>query len=256
MNIIHQILINDSNNIPNKLPRYTEVCIKKIRDIYFDYDHKLYSGEEIENILKNNFDKDVLDAYKKLNPYAFKADLARYCLLYLYGGIYSDLNNFFLNRIDDDYDFFAFCDRNIASRRTWAVINSIIISKKKSKVLERCINIIIDHCKNYYYGNNCIDVTGSTVLGKSIVLEQKNIQNLSTFGELNFISPNDMRVIRNDEIELKDKIFDDVVEGFWCNHRNKVMSLYKPATMVDLNLFGHKGTNCYRTMWKEKKVYN
>ena len=256
MKFVHQILINDSNKIPNKLPKYTEVCIERLKDIYYDYEYKLYSGEEIENIIKNNFDRDVLDAYKKIGPYAFKSDLARYCLLYLYGGLYSDLNNFFLNRFDNDYDFFAFCDRNIASRRTWAVINSIIVSKKKSKVLERCIDIIVNNCKNNYYGNYCIDVTGSTVLGESIVLEQKNIQKLSTFGELNFISPDDMKLIRSNDVLLRDQIFDNVVEGFWCNESNKVISLYKPATMVDLNLFGYTGTNCYRTMWHEKRLYN
>ena len=41
--------------------------------------------------IKNNFDLDILNAYDILKPGAFKADLWRCCILYIYGGIYLDI---------------------------------------------------------------------------------------------------------------------------------------------------------------------
>jgi hypothetical protein len=38
--------------------------------------YHLYSGEEIEEIIKSNFEDDVFIAYKKLRPYSYKGDLA------------------------------------------------------------------------------------------------------------------------------------------------------------------------------------
>ena len=86
--IIHQILINDSNKLPKSLPKFYYFCFDQIKKIYPNEKYHLYCGEEIEEIIKSNFDTDVYKSYQKLKPYACKADLARYCLLYLYGGLY------------------------------------------------------------------------------------------------------------------------------------------------------------------------
>ena len=51
------------------------------------------------DFIKNNYPVDVLEAFNKLIPGAYKADLWRYCVLYKLGGIYLDIkyscvNNF------------------------------------------------------------------------------------------------------------------------------------------------------------------
>jgi mannosyltransferase OCH1-like enzyme len=92
---IHQILISDTNKLPKELPPYAQMCVKSITDFYGTEEYHLYSGEEIEEIIKFNFDNNVYKSYQKLKPYAYKSDLARYCLLYLYGGLYIDLNTKF-----------------------------------------------------------------------------------------------------------------------------------------------------------------
>ena len=43
------------------------------------------------HFIKSHFSKRVLYAYDKLIPGAFKADLWRYCIIYINGGIYIDI---------------------------------------------------------------------------------------------------------------------------------------------------------------------
>ena len=56
-----------------------------------EFTHYLYDDNMSREFIKNNFNDDVLYAYDKLKPGAYKADLWRYCVLYIYGGIYLDI---------------------------------------------------------------------------------------------------------------------------------------------------------------------
>ena len=56
-----------------------------------DFKIKYYSDKGSREFIKNNYSKDIINAYDSLIPGAYKADLFRYCVLYKYGGIYSDL---------------------------------------------------------------------------------------------------------------------------------------------------------------------
>ena len=57
-------------------------------------------------------DSDVLNAFDMLKPLAYKADLARYCLIYKLGGWYADisLKPVVGLSIDDSIDFVYFYD--------------------------------------------------------------------------------------------------------------------------------------------------
>jgi len=243
---IHQILINDSCKLPRQLPDYAEMCVKSITDFYGTEEHHLYSGEEIEDIIKSNFDVDVYKAYQKLKPYAYKSDLARCCLLYLYGGLYIDLNIRFINPLDIDYlnqwKFFAFRDINTNSVRNWAVYNGIMFSKKKCNILSRSIDLIVDNCKKEYYGIQVTEPTGGIVLGKSIILEQEEL--CCTNGE--FICINNS--IHN---SMKKTL------GFFTDYGDFI-ALHKPPEVSagDMKTMGFPQTNNYVEMWKNKNVYD
>ena len=71
-----------------------------------EFKHYLYDDEMCRNFIKENFNNDTLWAFDKLRPGAYKADLWRYCVLYIHGGIYLDikfrsLNNFRLIELTD-----------------------------------------------------------------------------------------------------------------------------------------------------------
>ena len=247
---IHQILINDTNKLPDEFPEYHNICYKQIKNLYPNEEYHLYSGEEIEEIIKSNFEDDVFIAYKKLRPYSYKGDLARFCLLYLYGGLYIDLNVKLINTIPnlDIFKFFAFRDVTKSSKRSWSVATSIIFAEKKSKIMKKCIDIIVENCKNEYYGISVLDVSACIVLGKAIMTSNEDINFIETTGELCHINP------------IKEKNFTYNI-AFLMDKDDKIIAYRKPVikninNCGDISCFGFSGTNNYIEMWKDKEVYN
>jgi hypothetical protein len=247
---IHQILINDTNKLPNEFPEYHNICYEQIKKLYPNEEYHLYSGEELEEIIKSNFDTDVYKSYQKLKPYACKADLARYCLLYLYGGLYVDLNIKLINTIPDldKLYFFAFRDIVKSSKRSWSVANSIIFSTKKSKIMKKCIDIIVENCKNEYYGISVLDVSACIVLGKAIMTSNEDINFIATNGELCQINPQ------------KEKNFTYNI-AFLMDKDDKIIAYRKPViknidNCGNISCFGFTETNNYIEMWKNNEVYD
>jgi hypothetical protein len=248
---IHQILINDSGALPTKLPPYAEMCVKTITNFYGEEEYNLYCGKEIEEIIKNNFDQNVFNSYQKLKPYGFKSDLARYCLLYLYGGLYIDLNLKFVGKLEEEFlsklNFFSFRDIVRTSIRSWSVSNSIIFAKKYSPIMKKCIEIIIENCEKEYYGISSIEVTGCVVLGKAIMTSSEDLDLISTTGELCWI----------DELSENDFIYD---KAFLMDD-DRIIAYRKPLnangsrTCGDISYLGFSETNNYLEMWNNKNVY-
>ena len=63
-----------------------------------DFEYHLFDDEDCRQFIQNNFEEDVLTAYDKIIPGAYKADLWRYCILYINGGVYLDIK---YSNVDD-----------------------------------------------------------------------------------------------------------------------------------------------------------
>ena len=255
--IIHQILINDSNKLPKSLPKFYYFCFDQIKKIYPNEKYHLYCGEEIEEIIKDNFDSDVYISYLKLNAYACKADLARLCLLYLYGGLYADLTLYFLNPVPDldILSFFAFRDRQKVSMQSWSVQNCIMFSHEKTKVVENAIKIIIENCKKEHYGIQPVDVSATTVLGKSIMNSLPNL-GISTKGQEDFILKNNLDPKIVDKLNENGYSKMDIIEGYISDIGDKLIAIRKPSPDGNIKTLGFEGTNNFISMWNDKIIYN
>jgi hypothetical protein len=253
---IHQILINDMNELPNKFPEFHNICYEQIKKLYPDDEYHLYSGEELKQIIKNNFHNDVFTAYQKLRPYACKADLARLCLLYLYGGLYIDLNLYFINTIPDldRLEFFAFRDLSKMSKQSWAVQNGIMYSLPKSKVVKNAIDLIVKQCKEEYYGIQCVDVSATTVLGIAITKSLPHL-GIATTGQLDWFTLKYFNKKTQNKIK-KMGYENEKLLGFIMDNDDKLIAIRKPSSGGDIEAVGFKGTNNYVKMWKGKEVYD
>jgi len=67
-------------------------------DIYYnikkyapEYTHVIMDDRDIEVFLSKYYNNNVLKTFHSLKLGAHKADLARYCILYIYGGLYMDI---------------------------------------------------------------------------------------------------------------------------------------------------------------------
>ena len=232
---IHQILINDTNKLPDEFPEFHNICYLQIKKLYPDEEYHLYSGEELEEIIQNNFYADVFTAYKKLKPYACKADLARLCLLYLYGGLYVDLNLYFINVIPnlDVLEFFAFRDVSKMSVQSWSVQNGIIYSLPKSKVVKNAIDLIVKHCKEEYYGAQSLDVSATTVLGIAITISLPHF-GIATNGELDGFTLKSFNKKTQNKIKKMGYKSDNLL-GFIMDNEDKLIFATEPRTAIAIS---------------------
>ena len=133
-----------------------------------DYQYYLYDSVDRDNFSKSNFPKKVYDAYSRILPGSYKVDLWKYCILYIYGGIYTDITNFCFENIRNliifDIDFVC----SIDPKGRHNLNNSFIMSLPNSKILENCINIIVYQIDNNIIPNSIEDFTGSGVLGRAL----------------------------------------------------------------------------------------
>jgi mannosyltransferase OCH1-like enzyme len=133
-----------------------------------EYKYKLYNAEERLQFLIDNFDNSVLKAYCDIVPGAFKADLFRLCLLYVYGGYYVDcdmVSKTSLDMFSQIYvDFITVRDDPMAKK--W-LANGFIASTPKHPFLKEAIKRAVSNIQSkqeMFY----LDYTGPGLLGKSV----------------------------------------------------------------------------------------
>ena len=74
-----------------QLPPKMKQCVDLLASANPQFQFSLFDDDECADFIRNNFEEDVYQAYQTLVPGAFKADLWRYCVLYINGGIYLDI---------------------------------------------------------------------------------------------------------------------------------------------------------------------
>jgi len=134
------------------------------------FTHHLYDDNDCREFIKNNFKPDVLWAYDSLIPGAYKADLWRYCILFINGGIYLDIklccvNGFRLIELTEQEHF-------IKDRNENTIFNSLMSCKRGNFFLFKCIRQIVENVKNNYYGYDALCPTGPAMLG-SVMIKNK-----------------------------------------------------------------------------------
>lgn len=74
------------------LPKKIEEIIHNFRKTNFDYEYQLFDDNDCKKIILEHFGINFLHAFEALKHGAFKADFFRYCYLYIYGGVYIDID--------------------------------------------------------------------------------------------------------------------------------------------------------------------
>lgn len=238
---IFQIYITDSDSDP--IPHQIVNCIKSINELRGDHSHFLLRSSDVMDVLRINFGGEVLNAYNKLKPYAFKADLARYCLVYLYGGWYFDVTaKIYKGLINtSNVDYVVFKDGPTSGNTSWGVNNAVFHSKSKTKFLEKSIEKIIENCHKDYYGSNCLNVTGPGVFGEMLCkfAEPDN----GIIGSFLSLTPTHNK--KNVAYVLPEgEIFAFGKESAGSVNGNGLHSL------------GASGVNSYSNMWAIRDIYN
>jgi hypothetical protein len=153
-----------SKNLPTKMNE----TIKSLRTQNQDFKFYLYDNNNCRNFIISNFSNEVLNAYDRLIPHAYKSDLWRYCILYKNGGIYLDVkyncvDGFKLNELIHSEHFASDRPEHFMNRN--GIYQAIIVTKPGNNVLLECINKIVENVNNKYYGYNPLYPTGPGLMG-------------------------------------------------------------------------------------------
>ena len=217
---------------------YLEACVESVQREFAGLNHVLYDQSMVEAFLAEFDEPRVLDAYRRLIPYAYKADLARYCIVYQLGGWYIDVGLRVTAGIDlpAAVDLLAFRDINRYTSTAWACDNGLFFAKAGHPVLQRAIEMVIEHCRTQYYGVSPLCPTGPNLWGRAIAME--GASPALVFGDSVELTGQYPRT--NKALVMPD--------GMILGHK-------KPSGPGDLQSLGAQGTNNYLDLWNQRRVY-
>lgn len=140
----------------------TTVIPKKVMQTYFDiskipqkvynniaiyangFEHIIYDDNSALSFLDEFYSKDVVKAFNKLQNGAHKADLLRYCLLYIYGGIYLDVKTELIAPLIDIFYSNSNIDIYVVLMHdNYGIYNGVIATKPQNKIFLELIDHIL-----------------------------------------------------------------------------------------------------------------
>jgi hypothetical protein len=134
-------------------------CVHALKEANPEFTHYFFDDDNCRDFIKTHFDSTILHAYDTLKPGAYKADLWRYCVLYLLGGIYIDIKYrcvapFKLIELTTQEHFIQ--DREYGNNP--GVYQAIMICYPKNPILLKCIGKIVEYVHQLEYGSTILFV--------------------------------------------------------------------------------------------------
>ena len=145
----------DLKYIDKKIPKYlfqTYISKDIVPQIVFDnilkyapeYNYYFYDDKQCQDFLHDHFIPEVLQKFDELKG-AHKADLFRYCILYIFGGIYLDIKTILIKPLEDifkqdeDYSFYSVLSINHSS-----IYQGILGVNPLNDIMKHSINFILN----------------------------------------------------------------------------------------------------------------
>lgn len=157
------IQTNEKSKIPLRMFESTNTILNDNPE----YNYLYFTNRKARDFLQTHFDKKVVNAYDKLRAGAFKADLFRYCALYILGGVYIDTGMVskspLRNLIRHDDTFISPEDNG-----TTGVYNAFICCTSKHPIIKNAIDLTLEKVENNQYGDNPLDISGPRLLSRAI----------------------------------------------------------------------------------------
>ena len=239
--LFNAIDVNTSEINNNVIPKYVfqtwkhKVLSKnmkenliKLRNQHKDFKFFLYDDKMCREFIQKHFGPNELYAFDSLIPGAYKADLWRYCVLYIYGGVYMDIKLQCVDGFNLNYLIHEECfPLDIDKGNNKGIWQGFLICKPKNEVLKHCIDSICINVKNRFYGTTELDPTGPGLM--------YNI--MKTYNRIDLYNNSITKLI----VKPIKYIF----------HNNKPIIYFYKIYEKDKNLIGPP----YTFLWNIRKIY-
>lgn len=162
--VIHQT--NEKEMVPEGMVK----AMNKIQEDNPEYDYRYYTNSDCQMFISKYFGPRVLFAYDSLIPGAYKADLFRYCVLYIKGGVYLDtcfdsiksLREF----ISEKDTFISATDHNDGRKD---IYNAFMCCVPRHPIVKTALDISLERIQNKDKGYNPLYITGPIALREAFV---------------------------------------------------------------------------------------
>ena len=232
------------------LPPMMRQCVEQMRDQNPEFEFELCDDQECRDFLVKYFDSKVVEAYDRLVPGAFKADLWRYCVLYIHGGVYMDIKYKCVGdfRLYDLVKSTCWCgcrkDTWIYENDPLLVYTGLLIRPPKCPKMWNCIWKIVENVQTNEYGRTFTSPTGPDLLG-------------------NFFLEKERKYIRDTSRKDKGRLlyyYDDKsgTNNTKCGHiqcakTGKILLSHYPEYRVEQTEYGN--TEYWIDLWFQRKIY-
>jgi mannosyltransferase OCH1-like enzyme len=132
--IIHQ---TGPSDLSKWHPIWTQ-CQESWKKTHPDYEYIFWNDEDLENFIKTEY-SDYYKIWKECPVHISQIDLARYFILYHYGGIFSDLDIFCYRKFEDKITHGAMAIQAISESEI--VGNCLMLGEKAHKFFKLCFEM-------------------------------------------------------------------------------------------------------------------
>ena len=255
---IPKIIIKTSWQTRDHMPVQMINALKRTRSLNPDYQLYYFDNLECDEFMKD-YSPRVFEAYNKVIPGAFKADLFRVCILEKYGGCYSDIGHIPLvsfNEINGSENIVLVKDEkhmHFIKIDYAGIHNALMCSVKNHGFFKTVIDKTCENIENEYYGESSLDVTGPMMIGKQF--NCYFIYNCSKKNN-NLINPGDF-VYRDTKVRFLTLSFHllKFKRGFYIYLGDKPVIDTKFNDYYNV-MYKSKNTIGYKKLWKSKQIYN
>lgn len=149
-----------------------QAIVDKWKVLNPSYKYIIHDRLEREEFIRAHFPEIVYNVYCRIVPGAFKADLWRYCVLYIHGGIYADVDMLCMGNLDDfikyDTDMVVPVDLNTSVHEgCHNLSNGFFAIKPHCEILIHCINRIVHNVMNGIIPSSLLDICGPGMFGRA-----------------------------------------------------------------------------------------
>ena len=227
-------------NKGDRIPKDLQKVMHSIIDMNPEYEHHFYSDHRIRDFIRQHFDQKTLDAFDAVIPGAYKADLFRYCWLYIKGGVFLDgdiqANRPLNELLRPDDEFVSAEDNGIG----W-LHNAFIACTPRHPIIKKALDMAVARITAREYGENPLSITGpimfkgafEAVVGENVAIKDYN----NNVRLISYTRPGNCMI---GKIEQDGKVV------LWMRYPT-----YKSETRWYM-----AGKSYYDTMWHERRVFN
>lgn len=228
-----------------------------------EYEYRLIDDNESRQFIKEFFEENILVAYDMLIPGAFKADLFRYCYLYIHGGCYFDCKHILrksLTNIINQNDELILCN-DIGN---FGYYNAVMFSTKKNdlimNVINACVHKICNFNNIYNFNNRNFNDSPVILSLTGPVLLRETIQNNINFNDVVKFTHKHKKHNHDYQhlcVEFNNEIIIFKNYNYYSQiHNNHYSILWREYKIVYKNIITYFSYKFYTFPYKQTDIYN